>query len=268
VSERLARCFARARAAGRPALICYLPVGFPDLEATLELVPALVRGGADAIELGVPFSDPLADGTTIQRASQRALEQGATLARCLDVAATVRQRVDVPLLLMGYYNPFARYGLARLAASAAQAGVDGFIVPDLPPEEADELCAVAQPHGLATVFLLAPTSTEERIAAVAARAQGFIYCVSLTGVTGARDALRADLAAFLGRVRRRTPLPLAVGFGVARPEHVRSIGAIADGVIVGSALIDHIERLPAAERAAGAAQFVGWLHGAATTPTA
>ncbi|MBI4507515.1 MAG: tryptophan synthase subunit alpha [Chloroflexi bacterium] len=265
--SRLETCFARARAEGRPALICYLPVGFPDLDATLDLVPALVRGGADAVELGVPFSDPLADGTTIQRASQRALENGVTLGRCLETAARVRQRVDVPLLLMGYYNPFLRYGLARLTADAAQAGADGFIVPDLPPEEADELCAVAQPRHLAVAFLVAPTSTEERIAAVAARAQGFVYCVSLTGVTGAREALRADLATFLARVRGHTALPLAVGFGVARPEHVRSIGALADGVIVGSALIDHLDRLPAGERVAGAAQFVGWLRGAAAAPT-
>lgn len=266
--SRLARCFADARAEGRPALICYLPVDFPERDATLDLVPALVRGGAAAIELGVPFSDPLADGTTIQRASQRALENGATLARCLETAARLRRRVDVPLLLMGYYNPFLRYGLARLAADAAQAGVDGLIVPDLPPEEADELCDVAQPRYLAVVFLVAPTSTEERIAAVAARAQGFVYCVSLTGVTGAREALPTDLAAFLARVRRQTTLPLAVGFGIARPEHVRSVGALADGVIVGSALLDCIERLPADERVAGAEQFVGWLRGAAAAPTA
>ncbi len=259
--SRIAAAFARVTAEGRTALMPFATAGYPSLAMTEQLVPALVRGGADLIEIGVPFSDPLADGATVQRASQGALANGVRLADCLPLAERLRRAhgVTVPLVLMGYYNPILQYGPARLAADAAAAGVDGFIVPDLPTEESDELLAACRAHGRDLIFLLAPTSTDERIANVAARASGFVYCVSLTGVTGARNAL-PDLAAYLARVRRHTPLPLAVGFGVSTAEHVRLVGAVADGAVVASALIDHLDRLPESEQPAAAEAFVAALR--------
>ncbi|MDP9362650.1 MAG: tryptophan synthase subunit alpha, partial [Chloroflexota bacterium] len=256
----VAAAFARAKAKGRTALIPFVTAGYPSLAATEKLVPALERGGADLIEIGVPFSDPLADGTTVQRTSQAALANGVRLADCLALVSRLRAagEVRVPVLLMGYYNPFLRYGLDRLAADAATAGVDGFIVPDLPTEESDDLLAACRAHGRDLIFLLAPTSTDERIADVAARASGFVYCVSLTGVTGARAAL-PDLSAYLTRVRRRTDLPLAIGFGVSTPDHVRQVGVVADGAVVASAMIDHLDRLPESEQPAAAEAFVRGL---------
>jgi tryptophan synthase alpha chain len=244
----------------------YLAVGYPDLETTLALASALVAAGADIFELGVPYSDPLADGPTVQRATQVALKNGITPRGCIEAAATIRRQVDVPLLLMSYYNPIAHYGEAAFCRDAAAAGVDGLIIPDLPPDEADELRDAARSAGLDLIFLVAPTSTDERLDAVDQVASGFIYCVSLTGVTGARSQLAVGLPEYLDRVRRHIELPLAVGFGISRPEHVRTVAHHADGAIVASALIDLIDRLPSEERIAEAARFVGELAAATGRP--
>jgi len=239
----------------------FVTAGYPSLATSEALVPALVRGGADLVEIGVPFSDPLADGATVQRTSQVAIANGVRLTDCLDLAHRLRLQhgLTVPLVLMGYYNPILAYGPARFAQDAAAVGVDGVIVPDLPTEESDELLAACRAHGRDLVFMVAPTSTDERLAAVAQRASGFIYCVSLTGVTGARDAL-PDLAGYLARVRRRTDLPLAVGFGVSTAEHVRQIGEVADGAVVASAMINHLDAFPEAEQPAAAEAFVRRLR--------
>ncbi len=232
--ERIAQVFSR----GRPALMPYSVLGYPDRPTSLAVVKTLVEAGADLLELGIPFSDPLADGPTIQAATQKALENGVTVADCLAMVQELRrQGVSTPALLMGYFNPMMAYGLDRFAADAAQAGADGLIVPDLPPEEADDLQTACNRHGLALVFLLAPTSTPERIRLVAERSQGFIYLVSLTGVTGDRADLPPDLAGFIRRVRAVTDKPLAVGFGIGRGEQARAVARLADGVIVGSALV-------------------------------
>jgi tryptophan synthase alpha chain len=236
--DRITSTFDHLRKMGRTALMPYLTMGYPRLESALALVPALVEAGADLIELGVPFSDPLADGATIQAAGQQALANGMTLSLCLVQAARLRsQRVEVPFVLMGYYNPILQMGLEGFARRAAAAGIDGLIVPDLPPEEAEPLQSALQAEGIALVFLLAPTSDEARIQLVAVRSSGFLYLVSLTGVTGARDQLPPDLEAFAARARAATDLPLAVGFGISTPEHAARVARIADGVIVGSALI-------------------------------
>ena len=197
------------------------------------------------VELGVPFSDPLADGATIERASDEALHAGTTLAGCLNIAREIRSATrDTPLMLMGYYNPLLAFGVDRFVESAAAAGVDGLIVVDLPPEEGEELDDACRSVGLDNILLLAPNSEEERIRRVAQRASGFIYCVSVTGVTGAREELPPGLRAFLARVRRHADLPLAVGFGISRPEHVRSLRGLADAAVVGSAIINLIEESP------------------------
>ncbi|MCL5959160.1 MAG: tryptophan synthase subunit alpha, partial [Chloroflexi bacterium] len=213
------------------------------------------------IELGIPFSDPLADGATIQRASFEALRQGVNVGKCLSVAGELRRKLDIPLLFMGYYNPILNFGLAAFGKACAQAGIDGLIVPDLPPEESGDLRVVCQENGLDLIFLLAPTSTEERIAKVGREASGFIYCVSLTGVTGARTSVPDKLGDFLSRVRRHTDLPLAVGFGISKREHIEIVTKWADGAIVGSALIDLIERLPEKERRSGVQKYIRGLKG-------
>ena len=236
--NRIATTFAALRHNGRAALMPYLTMGYPHLDSALTLVPALVDAGADLVELGVPFSDPLADGATIQSSSQRALENGMTLLLCLEQAAALRKcGVSVPLILMGYYNPILRMGPVEFAGRAAQAGIDGAIVPDLPPEEADPLQLALRAQGIDLVFLLAPTSDVQRIHQIAARASGFLYLVSLVGVTGARDSLSSELKPFVARVRAATDLPLAVGFGISTAEQAAHVARFADGVIVGSALI-------------------------------
>lgn len=264
--SRIAATFDRLRRDGRVALMPYLTVGFPDVETTLAAVPAMIRGGADMIELGIPFSDPLADGVTVQRASQRALENGVTITTVLDVTRALRQAgVEAPLLAMGYFNPILRYGIERFVAACAIAGIDGLIVVDLPPEECDDLAAACQRHGRDLIMLLAPTSTDARIAEVVRRATGWIYCISLTGVTGARGELAAGLAPYLARVRARTNLPLVVGFGVSKASHVAEIGRLADGAAVGAALLSRLEAvadLPVAERADAAEAFVRGLRAA------
>ena len=257
----VAAAFARAKAEGRTAIMPYVTAGYPSLAMTERLVPALVAGGADVIEIGVPFSDPLADGTTIQRTSQAALAQGVRLTDCLEVARRLRAAgVDVPLVLMGYYNPILQYGPARVARDAAAVGVDGFIVPDLPTEESDELLAACRRYRRDLIFLVAPTSTDARLREVAERASGFVYCVSWTGVTGARDAL-PSLDGYVARVRAHTDLPLAVGFGVSTTTHVRQIGKVADGAVVASALINHLDRFSPEEQPAAAEAFVRGLRG-------
>jgi tryptophan synthase alpha chain len=238
----IAEAFARAKAEGRAALMPYLTLGYPTPGLSLELVEAAVAGGADLVELGIPFSDPLADGPTIQRATHLALQQGMTVPRCLEMAAELRARgVRVPLLFMGYLNPILAYGIETFVQDSAQAGINGFIIPDLPPEEASEIEAACRHSGLALVYLLAPTSTEERVALVAERSQGFVYLVSLVGVTGARDALPPGLVEFVGRVRQATEMPLAVGFGISTPAQARRVGELADGVVVGSAILRLVE---------------------------
>ncbi|HDQ73027.1 MAG TPA: tryptophan synthase subunit alpha [Chloroflexi bacterium] len=239
--SRIAETFERLRQTGRAALMPYLTIGYPERESALELVPALVEAGADLVELGVPFSDPLADGATIQAAAQRALDNGVTLALCLEQAALLRDRgVNVPFVLMGYYNPIYQMGLETFAQRVAEADVDGVIVPDLPPEESDELRALLQAQAIDTVFLLPPTSTDGRLATVLERTSGFLYLVSLLGVTGARDRLPLDLTDFVARVRATTDLPLAVGFGISTLDQAARVARVADGVIVGSALIQAI----------------------------
>jgi len=261
--SRIGEAMAGLRADGRLGLIAYLTVGYPDVESTLRLVPALAAGGADMVELGVPFSDPLADGATIQRASHHALSQGVTLTACLDVVRRLREGgLTIPLLLMGYYNPILAYGVEGFARDAAGAGADGSIVVDLPPEEALPVQTACAGHGLDLIYLLAPTSSEQRIALVAAQASGFLYCVSVAGVTGARRDLSPELAAFLARVRRHTSLPLAVGFGISRAEHVQAVARLgADAAVIGSAIIDLIDRTPPGERAVKVSEYLDALGG-------
>jgi tryptophan synthase alpha chain len=224
---------------GRPAFMPYAVLGYPDRAAGLAAIQTLAEAGADLIELGIPFSDPLADGPTIQAATQQALANGTTVRDCLAMVSELRQQgVDTPALLMGYVNPILAYGLTDFVADAAQAGVDGLIVPDLPPEEAAELASACAEQGLALVFLLAPTSPVERIRLVAQQSQGFIYLVSLTGVTGARQELPPGLTDFVARVRAETDTPLAVGFGIGTGTQARQVAQLADGVIVGSALVN------------------------------
>jgi tryptophan synthase alpha chain len=232
--ERITEAFGH----DRPAFMPYSVLGYPTRQGSLEVVKNLVEAGADLLELGLPFSDPLADGPTIQAATQKSLENGTTVKDCLAMTRELRQQgIETPALLMGYVNPMMAYGLAQFVADAAEAGVDGLIVPDLPPEEAEELATACAEHGLALVFLLAPTSTPERIKLVAGQSQGFIYLVSLTGVTGARADLPPDLTDFVARVRAETDKPLAVGFGIGNGVQAKAVGQLADGVIVGSALV-------------------------------
>jgi tryptophan synthase alpha chain len=262
-ASRITTAFKKACQRRTAALMPYFTLGYPDRESSLAIIEAIAPY-SDLLELGVPFSDPLADGPTIQRSTQIALEKGTSTAVCLEMLQTLRRRgVATPALLMGYYNPILAYGPERYVRDAAAAGCDGFIVPDLPPEEADDLEALAQAAGLVLVHFLAPTSSSGRIAAVAARARGFIYLVSLTGVTGARQALRADLADFVARVRAQTGVPLALGFGIGTPEQAAAVGRIADGVIVGSALINAVDAVPGYDdKPEAAAAFVRQLASA------
>jgi len=230
--------------AGRKALIGYVTVGYPSVQATLEVVPLLAGWGCDVIELGIPFSDPLADGTTIQEAAHRALTNGVTPRQCLEVAAELRREVDIPLVFMTYYNPVLSAGPEIFCRLSAESGVDGLIIPDLPPEEGGELETCAVREGMDLIYLLAPTSSEQRVDLVSQRSRGFVYLVSLAGVTGARQDLPPDLEAFVGRVRKRTAMPLCVGFGISTPEQARRAAGAADGVIVGSRLLQLMDGQP------------------------
>ena len=236
--DRVSQRFRSIASRGKTGLIVFLTAGFPDLRATQEMVPALAAAGADLIEIGVPFSDPLADGPTIQASSYQALRNGATLRWCIEQVGALRKDVaDTPLILMGYYNPVLSYGLSRFARDAQEAGVDGVIVPDLPPDEAGPLLEECRPLGIHVVPLLAPTSNDRRIQMACRMASGFIYCVSITGVTGVRDQLPQGVFDLLRKVRRHTELPLVAGFGISRRDHIDSLGGAAQAVVVGSALI-------------------------------
>lgn len=226
---------------GRKALIAYITVGYPSIEATLKVVPLLARNGCDIIELGIPFSDPLADGATIQKASFQALENGVTPKLCLEVARQLSQSVEIPLVFMTYFNPILSYGLEDFCLACTGSGVDGLIVPDLLPEEGSGLEAITRRQGLDLIYLLAPNSTEERIRLVSERSRGFIYLVSISGVTGARKRVPQNLAGFVARVRKVATQPLCVGFGISTPEQAKQVARIADGVIVGSKIIQLME---------------------------
>ncbi len=222
---------------GHKALIPYITTGYPDTETTLKAISLLTENGADIIELGIPFSDPLADGTTIQESSYQALLKGVNTDTCLEIARQARKTTSAPLVFMTYYNPVLQYGLEKFCRASAEAGIDGLIVPDLPPEEGTTLEGLTSQYGLDLIYLLAPTSTPERIKMVAEKSRGYIYLVSVAGVTGARSSLPPNLNSFISRVRQEAKQPLCVGFGISTPEQAGQIGKLADGVIIGSKLI-------------------------------
>src|SRR3989449_5402864 len=262
-STRISKRFAELRASGELGVVAYIVAGDPSLDASLKYFLALAEAGADVIELGVPFSDPLADGPTIQRASERALKAGATLVGVLDLVHRIRQSSfpanEVPLVLFSYYNPILQMGLQKFASSAASAGADGVLATDLTPEESEDYRLILAAHHLDTIFLGAPTSTDERLAKIAGCSTGFLYLISRTGVTGAKDSLPDDLPALLRRARGVTQLPIAVGFGISLPGHVSVLGGLADAAVIGSALVSEIAKAtvpnptPAAIHAAASA---------------
>lgn len=237
--ERLERKFTSARQNKELSLVLYVTAGDPSPEHTVETVVRGAEAGADVFEIGIPFSDPIADGPTIQAAIDRALRRGVRVATVLEIVKAIRQKTEVPLVLMTYFNPVLQYGLERFAKEAKNVGVDGVLLTDVPPEEASEWVEIARRNELATIFLLAPTSTDERIKLVSEIGTGFIYCVSRTGVTGERERLPEDLPELVTRIRRHTDKPIAIGFGISKPEHVAAVAKMdgADGVVVGSALV-------------------------------
>ncbi len=266
-ATKITRAFEQAKREGRGALIPYIMCGYPSAQRSVELVLAVAQGGADIIELGMPFSDPLADGATIQHAGHVALERGMTVNGCLEIARQVSSHIDTPLILMGYYNPVMAYGTERFCRVAANSGVCGLIIPDLPPEEATPLRQAAQAHGLSLVFLVPPTTPNERIAHIAKIAADgpgtFIYCVSLSGVTGARAMLPPYLRGFVSRVHGYTKgysLPLAVGFGLSTPEHIAEVTSYADGAVVASAIINLIDRCEEDEQVEAVRRYVESLR--------
>jgi len=238
LASRLEAAFARARSLGRAALLCYLPAGFPDRASSEDALVAAARSGADVLEIGIPYSDPVMDGPAIQRAGQMALDQGMSVAGAIELGRAVGRRSGTPYVFMTYYPLVYRHGLERFAREAAGAGAAGVILPDLPPEEAGPWREAAGAQGLATVFLAAPTSTDERLRAIGVISRGFIYCASRLGVTGVRDALAGGVEEMVARVRAVTDLPLAVGIGVSNALQAAEVARVADGVIVGSALVD------------------------------
>jgi tryptophan synthase alpha chain len=261
---RIERKFRALAGAGELGLIAYITAGDPSLEASANIVLAAAEAGADIIELGVPFSDPVADGPVIQRASERALRSGTTLAGVLELVRHLRTRTDVPLVLFSYFNPILQMGLEKFAEAAASAGADGVLATDLTPEEADAYRAALRARNLDTIFLAAPTSTDERLARIAEGSSGFLYLVSRTGVTGTREVLPEGLPALARRVRKFSTLPIAVGFGISAPAHVSVLGGIADAAVVGSALMAEVERSTSTEAAAlGVATLVRALKSAA-----
>ncbi|MCZ6695951.1 MAG: tryptophan synthase subunit alpha [Acidobacteria bacterium] len=243
---RIRAAFERAHADGRPAIIPYIAAGDPDLVATRSIVGALQRGGADIVEIGVPFSDPIADGPVIQRAVERALKKGVSLRSVLDLCARLTEDDAPPMVLFTYYNPIHRMGTREFAQAAAHAGVDGVLVTDLPDEEADDLDVALLETGIDLIVLLAPTSTRERIERASGRARGFVYFISRTGVTGARESLPEGLEAHIRAIRESCSLPIAVGFGISTGAQVREVAGFADGVVVGSALVRLIEEFSGA----------------------
>lgn len=262
--SRIGETFARLAREGRVGLVTYVTAGDPDLARSAEILLALARGGADILEVGVPFSDPLADGPVIQRASERALAAGATLPAVLDLIASLRARLAAPVVLFSYANPILRLGLERFVSRAAAAGVDGVLVLDLPVEEAGPFHERLTAAGVDPIFLLSPTTTDERIRRVAELGRGFLYLISRLGVTGARAELAAEAKELALRVRRATTLPRAVGFGLSRPEHVAEVGRWAEAAVVGSAIVERIgEEGDRPDLAAEIERFVRWLRSAA-----
>jgi tryptophan synthase alpha chain len=249
---RIAKRFADLRASGELGIVAYITAGDPSLDATLQLVLALAEAGADIIELGVPFSDPLADGPTIQRASERALKSGTTLAGVIDLVRHIRESSQVPLILFSYYNPILQMGLEKFARAASEAGADGVLATDLTPEESADYRRILAANHLDTIFLGAPTSTDERLTKIAAVSSGFLYLISRTGVTGAKDALPDDLPSLIRRARAVTQLPIAVGFGISLPGHVSLLGGLADAAVVGSALVSEVESAKSIDAACAA----------------
>lgn len=256
--SRIGSRFTQCRAEGRKAFVAFVTAGDPSLERTLELALELERGGTDVLELGVPFSDPLADGPVIQRSSDRALGRGVTLEKVLGVVRKVRARSELPLVLFTYMNPVHRYGTERLAKDAKDAGADGVLVTDLPPEEANGWLSAARSAGIDTVFLAAPTSPDERIRRIAEASRGFVYAVSRTGVTGEKDKVSEDARPLVERIKALTAEPVALGFGIGTPEQVKAAAQAADGVVVGSALVRFLEEHPQGD----VAEKVRWLKSA------
>jgi len=238
--DRLGASFARARAEGRGHLIIYVTAGDPDLDTTAELVPALAEAGVDAVELGIPFSDPLADGPIIQAAAERALERGCTVRGALECVRRIREKTELPLAFMTSYNPILRMGPEEFADRSAEGGLDAMLVTDLPPSEAGDWVGLLEARGMKSIFLVAPSSTPERVALATRLSTGFVYCVSRPGVTGVRDDLPGELASLVARIRETTDKPIAVGFGVSSAEHVRRVCSVADSAIVGSAMVKTI----------------------------
>jgi tryptophan synthase alpha chain len=248
-TTRIRRRFEELGRRGEMGLVAFLTAGDPSLAATESFVLALDEAGADIVELGVPFSDPVADGPAIQRSSERALRAGASLSGVLDLVASIRRKSDVPLVLFSYYNPVLQMGIERFSRCAADAGADGVLVTDLTPEEAGDYHSIVHAQGLDTIFLAAPTSTDKRLVRIAEVSSGFLYVISRTGVTGARESLPEDLPALIRRVRRASQLPVAVGFGISLPGQVSILGGLADAAVVGSALVQEIEQAPSVEAA-------------------
>ena len=251
----------------KPALVAYVTCGDPDLATTRDVILAAIEAGASVIELGVPFSDPLADGPVIQRASERALKHGVSLQNVLTLAAEIREHSQsVGLVIFSYLNPIIRMGLAKFCQVARLAGIDGTLITDLPVEESDEYLREARKNDLATIFLAAPTSTDQRLKMIAQVSTGFIYAVSRTGVTGARQQMKGDAQALVKRIRRFTKLPVAVGFGISTPEQFKAVGEFAEGAVIGSAIVQLIEQNPGRE-AATVAEFVGQLSAVSHQPS-
>ena len=268
-ASRISSAFQQGKRVGRGVLIPYFMCGYPSAARSVELVLAAVEGGADIIELGMPFSDPLADGATIQHAGHVALERGMTIKGCMEVARQVSAKCDTPLIFMGYYNPILAYGIERFCEAAAANGICGLIIPDLPPEEAAPLQEAAQKYGLSLIFLVPPTASDARIALIIATAtsgvSSFIYCVSLSGVTGARTSLPPHLRSFVARIygyMKDNPLPVAVGFGLSTREHIAEVTSFADGAVVGSALVKLIDEHEEDEQVEAVRGYIESLHGA------
>jgi tryptophan synthase alpha chain len=259
-TSRLAETFARLRAKGAPGLVTYVTAGDPDVPRTEEILAALDRAGADVLEVGVPFSDPLADGPVIQRATERALASGTTLAQVLDLIGRMRSSVQAPIVVFSYANPILRLGAERFADRARDAGVDGVLVLDLPIEEADEFRNMLAVRGIDTILLLSPTTTDERLRKAASLGSGFLYAISRLGVTGVRDRIADGAHEMVERIRRVSDLPVALGFGISKPEHVREVGQWADAAVVGSALVNVIaEAGSSADLTTRVEEYVRWL---------
>jgi tryptophan synthase alpha chain len=249
--EHIQTAFSKARNENRPALMPYFTLGYPDLEMSIHIIQSIAEAGVDLIELGIPFSDPLADGPTIQHSTQIALEKGADVVYCLESVKKLRDSgCHLPFLFMGYINPILSYGIEKFVLDAKNVGVDGLIIPDLPPEEADGLNQLCQMNGLALIFMIAPTTSNARIKMIVDKAVGFLYLVSLAGVTGVRQQLPDYLGTFIQEVRKLTQIPLSVGFGISTPDQANQVGRMADGVIIGSALIEAVEKSLHPEQAA------------------